>query len=256
MLISDLKRRMEQIAKLFNQSPDFNKNLDLREIILLYSQSTIYLFCNPALVTETSKSSISMRLKRNGGTMVVTHKAKMAVYHKNIWFSKRAITNIIALNNIMHQYWVTYDSEDKMFIFHQEAEGKQNMGFIMHNIGLHYYDLCNKHFVFINTVSGKKEGYTQIQVKSAEVAKTIYANLCYPSWKYFKWVIRSNQIKDCPMPVEDVYVALKIWGKNIVALKGNTTRSKPNTVARDSVKIHMDLLKLHKEVFLTLDNFC
>ena len=57
------------------------------------------------------------------------------------------------------------------------------------------------------------------------------------------------------MTVEDVNVALKIWGKNIVALKGKTTWSKPNTVARDSVKIPMDLLKLHKEVFLTLDIF-
>ena len=54
------------------------------------------------------------------------------------------------------------------------------------------------------------------------------------------------------MTVEDVDVALKIWGKNIAALKVKITRSKPNTVARDSVKIPMDLLKLHKEVFLTL----
>ena len=68
-------------------------------------------------------------------------------------------------------------------------------------------------------------------------------------------MIRSNQIKDCPVTVEDVYVALKIWGKNIVELKGKTTRSKPNTVARDSVKIPIDLLKLQKEVFLTLDIF-
>ena len=81
------------IAKIFNQAPDFNNKLDLREIILLDSQSTMDLFCNQALVTEIYKSSSSMRLKSNGGTMVVTHKEKMAGYHKNIWFSKRAITN-------------------------------------------------------------------------------------------------------------------------------------------------------------------
>ena len=55
------------------------------------------------------------------------------------------------------------------------------------------------------------------------------------------------------MTVEDVDVALNIWVKNIAALKGNTTRSKQNTVAREYVKIPMDLLKLHKEVLLTLD---
>ena len=89
------------IAKLFNQAPDFDNNLDLREIILLDSQSTMDFFCNQALVKETYKSRSSMRLESNGGTMVVTHKAKMAGYHKNIWFSKRSITNIIALSNVI-----------------------------------------------------------------------------------------------------------------------------------------------------------
>ena len=55
------------------------------------------------------------------------------------------------------------------------------------------------------------------------------------------------------MTVEDVDVALKIWGKNIALLKGKNTRSKPNTVARDYVNIPMELLNQHKEVFLTLD---
>jgi hypothetical protein len=41
--------------------------------------------------------------------------------------------------------------------------------------------------------------------------------------KDFKWVIWSNQIKDCPMMIQDIDVAMKIWGKNIAALKGKTT---------------------------------
>ncbi len=73
--------------------------------------------------------------------------------------------------------------------------------------------------------------------------------------KDFKWVIRSNQIKDCPVTVQDVDVALKTWGKNVAALKGKTTRCKPNPVARDFVKLPTALLKLHKEVFLTVDIF-
>ena len=57
------------------------------------------------------------------------------------------------------------------------------------------------------------------------------------------------------MTVEDIDVSPNIWGKKIAALKVNTTRSKPNTVARDSVKITMESLKLYKEVLLTLDIF-
>ena len=187
--------------------------------------------------------------------MKVTHKAKMPGYHKDVWFSKRAITNIIALSNLIEQYRVTYDSNDLMFVVHRESENKPNMEFRMHSSGLHYYDPRREPFAFVNTVSENKEGFTKRQIKGAEVARTLYATLSYPSWKDFKWVIRSNQIKDCPVTVQDVDVALKIWGKNIAALKGKTTRAKPNPVARDFVKVPKELLKLHKEVFLTADIF-
>ena len=98
------------IVNLFNQAQDFNNKLDLRDIILLDSQYNMDFLCNPELVIETLNSSIIMRPKSNGGTMEVTHKENMAGYHKNIWFSKRAITNIIALINIIQKYQVTYDS--------------------------------------------------------------------------------------------------------------------------------------------------
>jgi hypothetical protein len=54
----------------------------------------------------------------------------------------------------------------------------------------------------------------------------MYATLYYPSIKDFKWVIQSNQIKEFPVKVQDVINDHKIWGKNIAALKGKTTRHK------------------------------
>jgi hypothetical protein len=48
---------------------------------------------------------------------------------------------------------------------------------------------------------------------------------------------------------------MKIWGNNIAALKGKTTQRKTHPVARDYVKVPKELLKLHKEVFLTTDIF-
>jgi hypothetical protein len=79
----------------------------------------------------------------------------------------------------------------------------------------------------------------------------MYKTLSYPSMKDFKWVIHSNQIKDCPVTIQDIDVAMKIWGKNFAALKGRTTGSKTHPVARDYMKVPKELLKLHKEVFLT-----
>jgi hypothetical protein len=84
----------------------------------------------------------------------VFQKATMSGYNKDVWFSTRAITNIIALSNLIQKYCVTYDSEDKMCVVHWESQGKPNMKFFMHKCGLHYYDpRKEKHLAFVNTVS-------------------------------------------------------------------------------------------------------
>jgi hypothetical protein len=74
----------------------------------------------------------------------------------------------------------------------------------------------------------------------------MYKTLSYRSMKDFKWVIRSNQIKDCPVMIQYIDVAMNIWGKNIANLKGKTTRSKTHLVSRDCVKVPKELLKFHK----------
>jgi hypothetical protein len=148
------------------------------------------LFCNAALVSKTRKSTTSLRLKIKDGTMIVTRKATMPVYNKDVWFSTRAITNIIALSNLIQQYRFTYDSDNKMCAVHWESQGKPNMEFRMHKCGLHYYDPRNEnHLVFVNTVSENKEGFTKRKIKGAELARTLYKTLSYPSMKDFKWVI-------------------------------------------------------------------
>jgi hypothetical protein len=253
---AQLDKKFEpRIAKLFKQAGSSIK-LDLKEVILLNSQSTKDLFCNAALVSKFSKSISNMRLKSNGGTMVVTRKTTMEGYNKTVWFSTQATTNIIALCNLIDQYRVTYDSDDLMFVVHRESEFKPNMEFKMHTSGLHYYDPRKEHHMtFVNTVLENKTGFTKRQIKCAEIARNLYKTLSYPYMKDLKWVIRSNQIKYCPVTIQDIYVAMKIWGKNIATLKGKTTRSKTHPVARDYVKVPKELLKLHKEVFLTTDIF-
>jgi hypothetical protein len=91
----------------------------------------------------------------------------------------------------------------------------------MHESGLHYYEpMKEQHLTFIKTVSENKEGFTKRKIKGAELAQTLYKTLSYPSMKDFKWVIRSNQINDCPVTIQDIDVALKIWGETSPRLKG------------------------------------
>ena len=109
-------------------------------------------------------------------------------------------------------------------------------------------------FAFINTVAENKEGFTKREIKNAELARNLCATLIHPSVKDFEWAIQSNQIKNCPVATQDADNAQKMWGKDVDALKGKTTRSKPDTVARDNVKVPVETLKLHKEAFLTADS--
>jgi hypothetical protein len=66
-----------RIAKLFKQTHCTKIKHDLKKVILLDSQSTMDLICDPALVESTFKSSHSMRLKSNGRTMEVKKQAIM-----------------------------------------------------------------------------------------------------------------------------------------------------------------------------------
>jgi hypothetical protein len=196
-----VKKFEPRITKLFKQTGSSIK-LDLKDVVLLDSQSTMDLFCNATSVSKISKSKSSMRLKSNVGTMVVTRKVTMKGYNKTVWFRTQAIINIITLCNVIDQYRVTYDSDDLMFVVHRESESKPNMEFRMHENGLHYYDpRKEQQLTFVNTFSGKKTGFTKRQIKCAELAQNLYKTLSYPSMKECKWVICNNQIKDFPVTI-------------------------------------------------------
>ena len=60
--------------------------------------------------------------------------------------------------------------------------------------------------------------------------------MAYPSIKDLKWVVQSNQLKDCPVSVEDVKVALKIWGPSVALLKGKTVLCTSPVAVQDIVE--------------------
>ena len=125
---------------MLNQSASIEIKLDLTQVILLDDQSTMELFCNESLVSMTFQSKTPMRLKINGRMMKVNHKATINGYKRPVWYSKDAITDTIALRNIICQYRVTYDSEESTFAVHHEEANKKNMEFRMHANRLHCYE--------------------------------------------------------------------------------------------------------------------
>jgi hypothetical protein len=242
---------------MFKQAHHGDKiTLDLKNV-MLHSQSTMDLFCNKNLVQKIYKTIDTMKLKSNGGSMVVGRKATISGYRKEVWFSTDAVTNIVALSNLIQQHRVTYNGNDMMFVVHRELENS-SMEFRMHESGLHCYDPLQenaKQMAFVNTVAKNLSKFSKREVKGAEAAKALHVALERPSVNDFNWIVRSNQIKDSPVALRDVQVATSIWGKSVSKLKGSTTRTKLIPVSRDHIKIPKELLNLHREVFLTADIF-
>jgi hypothetical protein len=68
-----------------------------------------------------------------------------------------------------------------MFVVHREKQNKTNIEFKMHESGLHCCVPQDKDFIFVNAVSGNKQGFSQRQIKNAELARTLHVTLGYPS---------------------------------------------------------------------------
>ena len=129
------------------------------------------------------------------------------------------------------------------------------MVFRMHSSGLHYYDPQREEFSFVVTVDDNMKNYNKRQIQAADKAKTFYACLAFPSAPDYKWILQSNQVEECPVTAEDAKIAEKIWGPNIAALKGKTTRSKPEHITTDIVEIPVKIRTLHRLVMISIDIF-
>jgi hypothetical protein len=74
----------------------------------------------------------------NGGGLKITKKCKIPGYKYLVWFSKKAITIIICLKNLIKCYRMTYDSKlDTTFFVHRSAFGLPDLLFEMQPCGLH-----------------------------------------------------------------------------------------------------------------------
>jgi hypothetical protein len=237
------------------QSKGKLSDLNLQKVILLDNQSTMSLFCNKSLVTNIQDSEETLMLQSNGGSMKVHQIADIGRGQLPVWFSKRAITNILSLKEVVKTYRVIYDSSESAFFVLREDVGLPNMIFKMHSSGLHYYDPSREEFSFVVTVEDTMVPFNKRQILGADKARTFNACLAFPSLQDYKWILRSGQVDECPVSMEDAEIAQKIWGPSIAALKGKTVRTKSVPVKTDIIQVPVKICNLHREVTLTIDIF-
>ena len=159
-----------------------------------------------------------------------------------MWFDTRAITNILSLKNVKNKYRVTYDSESEdVFTVHMN-KGRV-MQLKMHKDGLHYHDTADRQVTLIQTVQQNEASYSQRKLATDRRAIYLYSKVGHPSVQDFKAMIKNNLILNCPVTIDDIERASKIYGANIVALKGKTVRTKSDPVISDYIAVPEDVIR-------------
>jgi hypothetical protein len=113
----------------------------------------------------------------------ITEKCKTPGYKYLVWYSKKAITNIICLKNLIKCYRVTYDSKvDTTFVVHYSAFRLPDLLFEMHPCGLHVcYPKKMGEFEFVQTVQDNMKLFSKWQIAGAVQARELYEKLIYLS---------------------------------------------------------------------------
>jgi hypothetical protein len=66
-------------------------------------------------------------------------------------------------------------------------------------------------------------------------------------------LIKMNAIRNCPVTTEDVNIAKKIFGADMLSLKGKSTRQKSTPVREDTVKIQEEPIANNRKIELCID---
>ena len=80
------------------------RDLDLRSVWLLDNQSTFDLCCNPDFAQKKRVAKRAMNMSSNGGDMRISKECKVLGYDFWVWYTQRAMTNILSLKNLIRLY--------------------------------------------------------------------------------------------------------------------------------------------------------
>ncbi len=184
-------------------------DLDLRNVLLLDNQSTFDLCCNKMFASKIFKAKNALLMTSNGGGLKITEKCKIPGYKYLVWFSKKAITNIICLKNLIKCYRVTYDSElDTTFVVHLSAFGLPDLLFEMHPCGLLVcYPKKMGEFGFVQTVEDHIKLFSKGQIAGVVQARDLYEKLIYPSTVDYRAIVSVGGVPGSDVTIKDVKAA-------------------------------------------------
>ena len=179
-----------------------------------------------------------------------------------MWYDPKAIANILSLRCVRDKYRITYDSEYQQFVVTKPC-GKEFV-FKESEGGLHYLDTtCSEqdkdqdhgreHMFMVNTVKDNRRHFTKNDYLWAIRARELQVTVGRPSDNDFIKILKASSLPNCPVTPRDVIIANKLFGPDVGALKGKTTRRSPPIVDSPVPVDITSILKYYWEVTLCVD---
>jgi hypothetical protein len=110
------------------------------------------------------------------------------------------------------------------------------------------------------TVEDVSRLYTKKELDAASDAKELFARMAYPSIKNLITLLRKGKIRNCDVTPRDVLNCVNLFGPELAAVRGRTTRvrrpavrNEPHSgplLGEEEVDIYVDLMFVRKTMFL------
>jgi Reverse transcriptase (RNA-dependent DNA polymerase) len=224
--------------------------------ILLDSQSTVSVFKNPNYLTNIRPSTTVLTVYTNGGIQRSSLVGDIANFGM-VWYNPDSLANILSLAAVRKQCKVTMDSSvEPCFLVHRN--NGNIMKFLEYANGLYFHDpeAPTSDFTFVSTVQQNKQLFTNREVTNADAALALHQKLGRPSQQVFENILKTGQIRNCPITVDDAKRAFIIYGPCTANLKGAATRSNSEHVpSLVPSPLPSYITEYHNQVTLCIDIF-
>ena len=202
-----------------------------------------------------------MRIHCNAGSRLTNYAGDLPGYG-TVWYDPKAITNISSLHRVRDRYHISYDSAYQQFIVTKPC-GKEFI-FKESEGGLHYLDTTcpeqgqghehgEQHVFTVNTVKDNRRNFTNNDYLRVVRARELQVTVGRPSDKDSIRILKESSLPNCPVTPRDVVFANKLFGPDVGALKGKTTRRGPSIVDSPVSVDITHILKYYVEVTLCVD---